>query len=286
MAVQLENREKLSGIRILHANNDAVVVFSGEAFLKNLPYLVSLYTEFGIRNVGWSPDYARQLALRGLGVDELRENAPLNNQTTAFILKDHNKLRRVPSVMLFRPEDGEPGQYMGFSAQRNYFPMVQRESQRPKEEVPTTYHVFRAFDYDNRGKKRGRLSVELTLFLHPGTKWYLHRTGNYVAAYANTQSTALDQRQSRPWKQLYNKGSFEFKLLKEMYNIVGSHSSADDLEETGVSRNEYHEPNGAIEEPRSGHKGSRRIWDKMYGRDPDEFDMDPLDAVFALYRVA
>lgn len=271
------HREDFPGVKRLHTNRDIVFAFTGEAFLCNLDYLRDQFVYSSHRNIGWSMEYSRELATKGLGVDQLTRRAPITEETIGLIIDDPLKRRRIPSVMLFRPENGEPGRYIGISAQRMFYPYVSRGEEEPEQEEAVLYHILRAFDRDRRGKQRGRTSVELGLLLHQDARWYGHRTGSHVAAYTNTRSEALDQTHSHPWKEGFTEDPLAWAIVKKMYDILGNRTGIDEF---GVSRGEYKEPNKAVE-IRKEHEGSMRIWRKMF----QEFGMTLYDAVFPLYRV-
>src|SRR3990167_6289303 len=152
MAVQLESREHFPGVKMLHHNKDAVIAFSGEATLRNLPYLMEAGALFAERNLGWSETNARFMLTRGLKVDHLTMGLELNDQTIPFIMGDAHRARKIPSVLLFREEGSQPGEYLGFAAQRMHY--FQTENPEPGralgEEVPTLYQILRAVEPGGR----------------------------------------------------------------------------------------------------------------------------------------
>lgn len=283
MAVILESREKEPGVRTLHHNDDEIVAFTGEAYLRNLPYLIKVGTVFARQNLGWTEKSARFMMTRGLGVDHLTRGLKLNDQTIPFIVEDANKLKKVPSVFLFRAKDSKEGEYIGYVAQRMFF--IQTETSEPGrssgEEVPTMYQIFRAIEQGQRGKNRARSSIELALFFHEGARWFFHRTANYLAAYTNTQSDSLDQKESYPWGYLYNnERPFAQELIRRGFNLVKV--NGEEIEETGVSRNDYCEPNLGIEKLRP---GSKEEIVKVHRMMHEDFKMGPHDSLYALYKV-
>lgn len=283
MPVALESRESTPGIRIMEADNDKIFIYSGKAFLQNLEYLQDVYAQFAQKDVGWSPEYARYLATRGLGVDHLTKGSPLDDQTIRFILDNPLTARKVPSVMLFREQDSNPGEYLGFSAQRMYYPMVAREEGQQEEEVPVLYHIFRAFESASRGKHRGRMTVQLALLIHGAAEWYYHRTGNHVAAYTNTESTSFDHSEMFPWVQPFDANQFAFSVAKKLSALVNPEGTP--IDRFGVSRGAYREPNRQVV-PRPEHAPSMAFYNRMFGPAPENFNMGPLDAVLPLLKIA
>ena len=280
-----ECRENSESIRMLHdVNGDTIVTFSDEAFLGNIDYLIDQYTKFAVKEVGWSPEYSRQLAVKGLNVDTLTKGVPLTKEFISFLSEDLNKARRIPSVSLYRPEDGPRGVYTGISAQRMFFPNVRREGSQVEEEVPVLYHIFRAFDESKRGYGRGKFSVQLAFYIHRGARYYMHRTGNYIGAYANTRSPVLNQASCYPFSAPYEENSFEYHLARKVQSIVGGPGTEIDL--FGVSRGDYLEPNHSLDfrpdhiDPN--HRGSMR----MLNRFKKVYKMGPLDGIYPLYKAA
>lgn len=281
MAIQLrspENGERSSEGRQFNPANYRITYFNRENFLLNIGRMVDLYTEFGVRDVGWSPEYARELALKGLGVEDLTRGAPLNEQTIDLILEDSRKARMIPNVALLRKVDLPPGQFIAFSAHRMYYPSVEIDG--VMREVPVNYHVFRAIDGNERGQGIGRATVEFDLVLNNDAEFYFHRTGNHVAAYANTQVEVLDQGTCSPWELEYPENPALYRIIRAAYAMVRG-GAGPDMDKHGVVRNAYREPNRAIE-IRYDHKGSMRIHHMMFRK----YRMRPLDGIVAGYKVA
>lgn len=171
---------------------DTIVAFSGRVYLEKLSYLKDAAVLFLQRNTLWSLDFCRQLMDKGMGVDELTWGRELNEETIAEVMR--TKEREVPSVFLFRGEGVPEGHYLGISVQRKLFINTDLAG-----EVPVMEHVLRVFEPDYRGKGRGRLTVSLGLLAHKGAQFYLHKTGNPIAAHTNQLSDYLEQVSAHPW---------------------------------------------------------------------------------------
>ncbi len=194
-SVRLDSREDESGVITLRpGNGDAIVIFSGSSFLQNFAYLKNASATFLCRNAEWDPDFCKALMDKGMGVDELTWGARLNSETIARIVTNPKKEREIPSVFLFRDENAPKGDYLGVSVQRKTFIKTDLIG-----EVSVLDNVLRAFEPGYRGKHRGRLAVGLALICHGGAMFFIHKTGNPLAAYTNTLSEYLVQEDAHPW---------------------------------------------------------------------------------------
>lgn len=286
MAITVEGLEKdpqLPQGRMLHLRDYDVTYFSMDDFLRNTKYLKTVFANFAHQKIGWSVSYSNYLAAQGLNIDNLTMGAPLNEQTIAFVLADPDKARKIPSVAMVSKPDSLPGQYIAFTAQRAFYPEIQ-ETTRIRKVVPVVYNILRAVDELERGGGIGKLIVGVTLLLHKDASFFMHRTGNYIAAYVNTQSDNLDQ-QDNSWYTEYPENPYLYSLARSTYALI--RGDGPDMDEMGVVRGAYREPNLAIPVPldhegRILHEGSMRIWRIMHFK----YKMGPLDGIVPIFRVA
>lgn len=284
MPIQLESREHLPGVQLLHHNQDEVVAYTGESYLRNLPYLIDAATIFAQRNLGWTEVTARAILTRGLGVEHLTRGLELNDQTIPLILGDINRSRKIPSVMFFKEEGAKVGEYAGIACQRMFFPQTEEYPESGRllgEEVPTMYQILRAVEQGERGRNRARSSIELALWLHGGiSRWFFHRSGNFIAIYTNTRSTSFNQEYSYPHRLRFNQDPFAKELMRKGFNLVKLNGQ--EIDDNGVSRNDYIEPNLGIENLRP---GSKEEIVRVHTMLTEEFKLGPLDALYSLYKV-
>ncbi len=281
MTMTLESR----GVRTIPVNNEYVDIYSGEAYLRNLNYLIQTAGEFAHRNIGWSPRLARFMMMKGLDVDNIvAESRQSNDEIITNIVKEPKKEREIPNVILFKGKDApvsHDNPYYGISIGRMFF--IQSEVSNLEE--PVFYHILRAFEGDQRDSKRGRFSVGMGLALYRGLpKWYIHRTGNPIAAYTNTRSDALDQEQSYPWSHFYNENPLAYEIARKVFKLI--RVNGEPLEPTGVSRGDYLESNKGFDSGQL-RGGALDVYNRMVGTEPKDFKMDleAGDALIATYRV-
>lgn len=276
--IKLESRERALGVFSFGPiNGDRVIVFGGQAYLDNLPYLIDAATLFLHTNVEWDIDFCRELMVKGMSVDHLmRKGEELNDETRTRILA--RREREIPSVFLFREEQAPEGHYLGISVQRKVF--VKTESGL---EVPVLDHILRAFERDFRGSLKGRLSVGWGLWHHKGAMFYVHKTGNPIASYTNTQSEYLVQEDAHPW------GAVDIKdpLMKEVRDKTMTKFillPGREILPNGVIRRDYPEPNRGFK-PEELRGGALKMFEYM--KDPKGLDWhyEEGDSVAPFYRV-
>lgn len=264
----IESREHCAGVRTLRPNDEQeIIVFREGAFLRNLPYLQAVGSRFAQETTKWSPEYADFLMEKGLGVDGLTGGRPLTDSLTNRILYNQMTARLIPFVFLFRQVGAKEGEYTGFSAHRVF---------DLPDDSSVQYNVFRGVVAAARGRHTARFAAELSLSYTPDVLAYVHRTRNPLAAYTNTQIKEFDLPSSAPWVIRYQDNPRAFYVAQETAKIVEGPDAV--LDEFGVSRNAYREPNRGLEELREGHP-SREIQAIMDG----EFRMGSLDAVYCTY---
>lgn len=281
MIRQLENREECPGVRLLTPENgDLIYAFSGRAFLENLHYLIETAKIFAQRNIGWSEEFCRALMTRGLSVNKLTGGAELDPELIDRIVDDPKKERQIPSVFLFRRECKRSGEYLGISAHRMLF----IKTDLVNEKVPVLFHVLRAFEEEQRGRNRGRLSVQLALLLHRGAKFYEHKTSNPLAAFTNTKSSELQQEGRIPWDGPEEEGTLGAEVHRKVFELVRVDNTRK-MDPRGVIRNDYPEPNNSFS-PDDLYGQALHYWRVM--TDPVEkcgLGMGPNDSVLVQYKV-
>lgn len=281
MVTQLESRENSGGVKTMHyANGELAVVFSGKSFLQNLDYLTEMASIFAHVNIGWGEETSRDIMTKAMRVSRLTGGRELTPDLIEMIVEDPKKAREIPSEILFRKENSQPGEYIGTSVQRNFF--IQTEA---AGEVPTFYHILRAFDTRFRGKHRGRFAVELALMVHDQARVYLHRSSNPIALYTNTKSDALVQSGRHPIDTPYSEDPVAYEVAKEVVKIVSGEQAV--LDPTGIVRGAYPEPNNSyVPDPR--YPSTYSFYQRMTNpvtKGGWGMNLDTGDAVVAYYKV-
>lgn len=295
--VELLSKEGYPGVVKLPSGRDTIVVFQGKAYLDNLSYLIDTASIFLRRNVGWDEQFCRERMIKGMGIEDLTRGAKLDLETVAKIIA--RKERKIPSAFLFRSEDSPPeyrkdrenlpdgyyADYFGISVQRMLF----LKTDLTGGEVPVLDHVLRAFEPGARDKRRGRVSVALALIRHVGARYYIHQTGNPIAAYTNTRSPYLVQEGVHPWTDL----SISDPLTKEIREKASERILLPGriMLPTGVVKADYPQPNRGFRpaELRGGAGDTYKFMKETLGMHIDYEDgydgSEGFDSVAPLYMV-
>lgn len=276
--VTIESKENCTGVKPMHTNGDLTFVFSGRAFLNHLDYLIGVTSMFAHRNIGWSLEVSTDIMTKALRVNRLIGDRALTPDVIETIVEDPTKAREIPSVILFRRENAQPGEYLGASAQRMFFITTEQQG-----EVPAFYHILRAFESRYRGRHRGRFAVELALMVHDQARVYIHRSSNPMALVTNTKSDSLVQEERYGIDLPYPRDSVAFAVAKEVVRITTGGRGT--LLYSGVVRGIYPEPNTSFI-PNPQYPLTFDFYQKMIRPKPEGgYGMDPsVDAILPSYR--
>lgn len=280
MVTKVESREQNPGIKPLYINKDLALVFSGKSYLENLEYLIETASLLAHRNIGWSEEVAKSLMKRAMRVNRLTGGKELSSDVIDMILDNPAKAREIPSAILFRKETAQPGSYLGITIQRMFYVQTEQAG-----EIPAFYHVLRAFEKEQRGRHRGRFSVELALAIHNEAQVYVHRSSNPMALYTNTKSPALIQEGRHPMDTPFSEDPVAFEVAKEIVKIVSGDQAV--LDPIGVVRGAYPEPNTSFI-PDPNYPGTYNLYQRMITPVKEGgwgMDLSSGDAVISYYKV-
>lgn len=284
--------EDYPGVKKQDANGLTVVLIFGEAFLRNMPYVLRMYVGFSNRNIGWTREYANQMGIAGLGMHDAIKGVRVSRDTIPLIMDNPNLVRQIPTAMLYRPDDFPPGRYVAMSAQRMYYPRI-RIGNGPDQEEAVLHQVLRTVDSNYRHKGTGRKMTELAVWTHKDAKWLTHRSpwdraiginallslGQRVPIFDLTESFPFGSNGSELDIRLFPTDSHQWAIEQAMSRLLHQPKGVD---RWGVCREVYKERNQNVD---YGHKPEHpimaRVWSFMYR----QRRMIEVDGMLPLYKI-
>lgn len=204
-----------------------VDIVSGRAYINEFPQLMELATVLDSKVFGRDMDLAERM---------MRKNMEVTRE-------DARKDIQVPSILLFREKNPEGDVYVGFTTERVFIIPT-----RVAGDVRFLYWSTRAFEEGFRGMKLGRKGVQISRATHLSQTtqrepaWGGHRTMVEPAARSMMESGVYQLGRFSPYEVLYNKDILARQLLNGLFDRVALNGRTVD-QRTGVSRNDYYEPN-------------------------------------------